>query len=121
MSNPASAYAKTAQATSSPRELESSVLIKAASRLQAVKDDWSRADAELAPALMYNRKLWTIIVSAMQQPDRPLPDQLRENILNLGIFVFGQTYEMQLAPAPEKLTSLIEINKNLAAGLRGRA
>jgi flagellar protein FlaF len=121
MSNPASAYAKNAQATLSPRELESHILIKAATRLQAIKDDWSRAVSDLTPALMYNRKIWTILVTAMQQPDKPIPDQLRQNIMNLGIFVFGQTYEMQLAPAPEKLNILIEINRNLAAGLRGRA
>jgi flagellar protein FlaF len=121
MSNAASAYAKNAQASLSPRELESHILIKAASKLQALKDDWSRAKTDLFPALMYNRKLWTIIVAAMQEPDRPVPDQLRQNILNLGVFVFGQTYETQIAPSPEKLTSLIEINRNLAAGLRGRA
>jgi flagellar protein FlaF len=120
MSDAARAYAQTAQATSSPRELESYILIKAAAKLQAVKDDWASAGDALGPALMYNRKLWTVIVAAMQQPDRPVPQDLRQNVMNLGIFVFGQTYEMQLEPKPEKLSALIEINRNLAAGLRGR-
>jgi flagellar protein FlaF len=33
----------------------------------------------------------------------------------------NQTVAMQLDPQPEKLTSLIDINCNLAAGLSGRA
>ena len=32
-----------------------------------------------------------------------------------------QTVEMQLTPEPSKLDSLIEINRNIAAGLSGRA
>jgi flagellar protein FlaF len=35
--------------------------------------------------------------------------------------VLTQTAEMQLAPKPELLKPLIEINRNLAAGLSGRA
>ena len=47
-----------------------------------------------------------------------LPRGLRENIANLGIFVMKQTLEIQAAPKPEKLTVLININRELAAGLR---
>jgi flagellar protein FlaF len=46
---------------------------------------------------------------------------VRENVANLAVFVFKRTMEIESAPAPEKLAALIEINRNLAAGLRGRA
>lgn len=120
MSSAAQAYARTAQSTASPRELEAQLLMKAASKLQAVANDWETAKADLEPALLYNRRLWTIFVAAMQEPDRPVPDAIRQNIMNLGIFVFKTTYEMQIKPAPERLRSLVEINRNLAAGLRGK-
>lgn len=121
MSSAAQAYARTAQATSSPRELEAHLLMKAASKLQAVAANWPASQGELDPALLYNRRLWTIFVAAMQEPDRPVPDAVRQNIMNLGIFVFKQIYETQLKPGPERLRSMIEINRNLAAGLRGQA
>jgi flagellar protein FlaF len=121
MSNAASAYARTAQATTSPRELEAHLLMKAATRLQAVKEDWTKAGADLSPSLLYNRKLWTIFASSVTAPESPLPAPVRENVANLAVFVFKRTIEIESAPAPEKLGALIEINRNLAAGLRGRA
>ena len=47
-----------------------------------------------------------------------LPDKLRENIANLGLFVMKQTVSMQDNPVPQKLDTLININRELAAGLR---
>ena len=47
MQHAAQAYGKVANQTSSPRELEADLLLKAAARLQAVSDGWdadTRAD-----------------------------------------------------------------------------
>jgi flagellar protein FlaF len=52
MSSAASAYTRTAQATVPPRELEAHLLMKAATRLQVVKEDWSRAQTGLSPSLV---------------------------------------------------------------------
>ncbi len=43
---------------------------------------------------------------------------LRENIANLGLFVMKQTMTIQAEPSPNKLTVLININREIAAGLR---
>lgn len=121
MSNAALAYARTAQATVSPRELEAHLLMKAATKLQAIREDWSKADTELAGALLYNRKLWIIFVTSVTEGQNQLPAELRQNIANLGVFVFNRTIEVEREPTPDKLNALIEINRNLAAGLRDRA
>jgi flagellar protein FlaF len=120
MSEAASAYARTAQATLPPRQLEAHLLMKSATRLQAVKDDWSKAAGDLDGALLYNRKLWTVFVSAATSPSSQLPQTVRESIANLGVFVFSRTVDIELAPAPDKLGALVAINRNLAAGLRGQ-
>jgi flagellar biosynthesis activator protein FlaF len=44
--------------------------------------------------------------------------ELRQNILNLSVFVEGRVYETRAYPDPEKLTAIININNGLAAGLR---
>ena len=73
MRNAAQAYGTVARQVASPRELEATLLLKAASRLQAVQDGWDRTKPELDDALRYNRKLWTIFVTSITTPDHPLP------------------------------------------------
>jgi flagellar biosynthesis activator protein FlaF len=118
MQHAASAYAKVAQATQSPRELEATILMKAATRLQAIRDDWPGRRGDLDAALVYNRKLWTVLVSAMTRVDNPLPQPIKQNIANLGIFIFSHTLALMSNPAPERLAVLVSINREVAAGLR---
>ena len=108
------------QAVVSPRELEASLLIKAASRLQAIADDWSLAERDLDEALAYNRKLWTLLVSAVIAEDNPLPVGIKTNILSLANFIFNQTFKVAANPTREGLPVLVSINRDIAAGLRGR-
>lgn len=117
----AQAYGKTAQATTNPRDLEANLLIKAATKLQAVKDNWQGKNDQLDQALLYNRQLWTIFVTAVTREENPLPTQIKQNIANLGLFIFNQTLSIQREPVPGKLTTMISINREIAAGLRGKA
>ena len=59
------AYAKTAIETAGPRELEASLLLQAAAKLQAVHDSWRDKPPGLNDALLYNRRLWTIFLDAV--------------------------------------------------------
>lgn len=123
MQNGFSAYAaaaKSAQSTISPRELEAFLLIKAATRLQGIADDWNGRSRELDEALGYNRKLWTLLVSAVIAEDNPLPVDIKRNILGLANFIFNHSFRLSAAPAPEAIGSLVAINRDIAAGLRGR-
>ncbi len=122
MSNAAAqAYARTAQTTASPREIEAQALLKAANKLQDIVSNLGRTDDEFADALLFNRKLWAILLSAVTSDDNPQPVEVRQNIVNIGTFVLTQTAEVQLNPQRDKLKPLIDINCNLAAGLSGRA
>ena len=71
-------------------------------------------------ALSHNRKLWTLLMSAVTSKDNPLDVRIRQNIANLGLFVCKQTINAQLDPKPANLAPLIAINRELAAGLLGR-
>ena len=121
MSDAAQAYARAANTTVSPREIEARALLKAARQLHEVATDWTGADERMRAALLFNRKLWSILMSAVMEDDNPQPREIRQNIANIGIFVMKQTSDMQVNPDPRKLQSLIDINRNLAAGLSGRA
>jgi flagellar protein FlaF len=115
------AYAKTAKETLTPRELEATLLLKAAAKLQAVHDSWRDKPAGLSEAVAYNRKLWTVFIDSVTRDDSQLPAQLRQNLTRLGIFVMGETFSLMTKPKPEHVESLIRINRGIAAGLRGKA
>ena len=57
----------------------------------------------------------------MTSSEHPLPVAIRQNVANLGLFVMNQTMSILRDPRREHLGSLININRELAAGLLGRA
>ena len=115
------AYAQVARECSSPREVEAQALLMAARKLQDVQTNWTGPDTKMHNALSFNRRLWTIFLTAAQSEENPQPLEIRQRITNIGFFVMQQTIDMQTEPNPAKLKSLIDINCNLAAGLSGRA
>jgi flagellar protein FlaF len=121
MKSAAKTYEKVANKISSPRELEANLLLDAACRLQSVQDSWDRRGENLGSALHYNRRLWTFFLSAVAHSDNPLPIDIRQNVANLGLFVCKQTLAILADPKPQNLGSLININREVAAGLLGRA
>jgi flagellar protein FlaF len=120
MSHAAQAYSRTSHTTGAPRDIEAQALLKAAQHLQEIESNWQGPDKNMHKALLFNRRLWLIFMSAAEANDNPQPLEVRQNILNLAIFVMRQTVDMQLDPDPAKLKSLISINCNIAAGLAGR-
>jgi flagellar protein FlaF len=122
MSSAAKAYARTAQVSSSPRDIEAQTLLMAARKLVEVQQDLKGpGDKRMNAALLFNRQLWTIFMSAAESNDNPQPIEVRQNIVNIAAFVLQRTVELQTNPTPEKIQSLIDINSNIAAGLAGRA
>lgn len=93
--------------------------MKAAARLQLIKDDWDELSlAEIDDALIYNRKLWTVLVSSATSPESELPLEIKNNVGSLAVFVFKQTMNVITSQDPEKLSSMININRTIAEGLR---
>ena len=115
----AHAYQQVGQQTVNPRELEANLLSKSATNLQRIRDNWdSSTNNDLAAALRFNRRLWTVFMTSVTDPTSPLPQDVRENVANLGIFIAKHMLQLQVEPAARKLDVLININRQLAAGLR---
>jgi flagellar protein FlaF len=115
------AYAKTAQKTASPRELESQLLLRAASKLQAICDGRVTDQGGIAEALIYTRRLWAVLLSSITRPDNPLPVEIKQNLANLGGFIIKRTLSAEVIFSVEKIEPLIGLNREIAAGLRGVA
>ncbi len=121
--NPLDAYRSVEKATLSQRDLEATVLTKAALQLQSLRDNWTREDhdAQLEDALTYNQRVWSFFQAELSVEGNLLPDEIKRNLLALSFFVDRRSFDVLAYPAPEKLDILININYNVAAGLRGDA
>ena len=94
-----------------------------ASKIQAVKDEWDNLPnlrRSLDEALTLNRRLWTVLFSAVTSEESQLPLEIKNNIANLGHFIFKHTIALTFEPRREGLDVLININCNIAAGLRAQ-
>jgi flagellar protein FlaF len=109
-----------ARKTEAPRDREANLLSRAAANLQLIHDAWELKQDTLEEALLYNRRIWNIFLTSVTREDNPLPPQVRQNIANLGLFVMNETRELHMEPSQAKLLPLININRQLAAGLRGK-
>ncbi len=121
-SNALHAYKSVEKATVSGRETEARVLSEGALKLRNCQKRWSDADRRqrLDEALKYNQRIWTIFQTELAKADNPLPTHIKLDLLRLSGFVDKRIFEVMGAPDPDKLSILIEINENVAAGLRGQ-
>lgn len=130
MSQPNNPYAKAAGAydqnarshTPDQRELEARVLLKAVGKMQTLQENWEQMTAEeLDDVLTYNRQIWLMFVdTAIEDSDPERSVGLRNNIANLGLFIFKHILDILARPKKEKLDILIEINREIASGLMAR-
>ncbi|MDD2366435.1 MAG: flagellar biosynthesis regulator FlaF [Desulfuromonadaceae bacterium] len=118
--NPVNAYTTNQKENLSGRELEASVLARAGLMLKNVKDNWDGADRDqkLLEAVKFNQKVWSFFQAELSDPENPLPQNLREDILNLSLFIDKRLFDVLAFPDPEKLSIVIDIDFNIAAGLR---
>lgn len=104
------------------RELEARVLLKSARMMKDLQDNWSSVTTDLLDStLKYNRQIWMMFfdTAAENAKGEERPSDLRSNIINLANFVFKREIDIMADKnrSPEKLTVLININKEIAAGL----
>jgi flagellar biosynthesis activator protein FlaF len=114
----AQAYGNVANETMAARDLEAHLLLRSAARFQAIRDGWEVRKTELSDALLFNRKLWTFFLASVSRDDNPLPRAIRQNVVSLGAFVINRTIKLTIHPQPDGLDTLININRELATGLR---
>ena len=115
------AYETGARTSQSNRELEAEALFKAARKLEHARQHWHtpERDALLLEAVRYNQRLWTFFQGELASPSHPLPRALRHDVLRLSTFVERRLLEVLGQPDPARLAVVIEINRQLAHGLKG--
>lgn len=113
--NSSQAYQSSQKLGSSSRQTEAQALLETA-RMMDASINGEDSDAYRA-ALRLNWRLWTIIQADVSSAENPLPDEIRQNILSLSVFIDKHTVNALAEPNGRKLRVLIDINRNIAAGL----
>jgi flagellar protein FlaF len=72
---------------------------------------------ERVEALFYLKRLWTIFVDDLNDPENELPPQLRAGIISIGIWMRKEIERVRAGYAND-LTSMIEINEIVRDGLK---
>jgi flagellar biosynthesis activator protein FlaF len=114
------AYRTSQNSVLSGRGVEAAALTRCAFLLLECQKNWDARDRDekLAEALRANQIVWSIFQSELTKKDNPLPQEIKENILTLSLFIDKRILEVMTNPVPEKLKTIVDINLNLAAGLR---
>lgn len=116
------AYNTVHKSTMSGREIEAAALTNAAMKLQDCKAKWNQEGhtQRLNDALRLNQQIWSIFQSELASEDNPMPLAIRKDILTLSVFIDKKIIDVMAYPESAKLDPIININLNLAAGLKGR-
>ena len=107
-------YEQVEATVSQGRALEARALTTCAKRL-AEAQEANAADA-LLNAVMQNSKLWLLFYSEIESDRVQLPLEIAQNIMSLAAYV-AKVSPRAYAGESEVLKTLININRNIAAGL----
>ena len=102
-----------------PRETEGRALLEAARRMAEAQNTPEDSEA-MRGAARVNWRLWTIFQGELSTPDSPVPVEIRQNMLNLCNFVDKRVVEILAEPKPELFNVLINVNRQIAAGLMSK-
>lgn len=118
MSNPYASQQRAALENAPPQATEGYALIELARRL----DDAAKVPENIAAirdVVRLNWRLWTIFQAELVDPECQTPRAIRENLINLSNFIDKRSAELIANPEASKLTVLVNINRQIGAGLLG--
>jgi flagellar protein FlaF len=72
-------------------------------------------------AIRHNMRLWTIFQVSVADPECPLPHEVRVNLFKLSRYVDKVSFAAIARKDLEGIASLIQINRQIAAGLSAGA
>jgi flagellar biosynthesis activator protein FlaF len=98
------------------RERERAAMDRVIGMLRAAQEKGALS-RERVEALFYLRRLWTIFIDDLKDPNNELPEQLRAGIVSIGIWMMKEIDRVHAGIADD-LAPMIEINEIIRDGLK---
>jgi len=104
-----------------PQAAEGWALIEMARRIDEAKraEPTPERDAQLTDLVRRNWRMWTLLQAALVDPECTVPLEIRQNLLNLSNFIDKRSVDLLAAMDAAKLDVLVNINRQIGAGLMG--
>jgi flagellar biosynthesis activator protein FlaF len=103
-----------------PRSTEAWALGEASRRL-ALAAKMNDGGESLREALRLNARLWSIFQAALSEPDCPLPQDVRENVLALSLMIDRHVMARLGDLDGSKIQPILDINRAIAEGLAAKS
>lgn len=98
------------------RGLERRVLDQAIALLRTAREK-GPGSRELIDALFFYRRLWSIFMDDLANPENELPEELRAGLISIGIWIVKEI-ELIRSGKTIDLTAMIEISEIIRDGLK---
>ncbi len=116
MSQGYSNYAQSQMVAETMQESEARALLRCAAKLEMAQQDGVRY-ADYCEAVRHNQRLWTVFQMSLLKPEHGLPGELADLLRSLSLFVDRRSMRAFGEHEAKLLTVLININRQVAAGL----
>lgn len=118
LANPYTA-AQYAQEDAMPSRLQEALALEKANVLlqRAINDPEDKNI--MSYAISKTGQMWAIFQASLSEDDHPMPVEIRANVISLSIFVDKQLMKALAEQSVDPLKSIININKQIALGLKG--
>lgn len=113
------AYQQAATSAETPRETEYRLFAQVTLALAEAARLDPRDFAGRAPALDWNRRLWSVLASDCAAEGNGLPAELRAGIISLSIWV--SKYTSDVIRGEDDIQDLIDVNRMIMQGLSASA
>jgi len=92
-----------------------------ASRRLALAAKTNDNGESLREALRLNQRLWAIFQAALSEPDCPLPQDIRDNVLTLSVMIDRHMMARLADLDGSKIGPILDINRAIAEGLAAKS
>lgn len=75
------------------------------------------ASVDAIEAQFFLNRLWTFFIEDLSSPDNTLPNQIKADIISIGIWILRETEQIRRGES-EDFRDLIEVSQSLREGLR---
>lgn len=112
-------YSQTKKLTATPRQIEAQIFSRIAAEMEMAAKTGERAlrMSALARAIHENNQLWSALMTDLAAEGNAFPEALKANLISLGGFALRHGAKVLAEDAD--VTDLVELNRSIAAGLRG--
>lgn len=112
-----SAYAEILEDSPSEARQRERAAIERAVELLQVAQAKGRRSLEAIEALIYLRRLWSVLIEDLASPENDLPQTLRADLISIGLWVMREADLIRLEQS-DNFAGIIEVMTSIGAGLR---